>query len=461
MKGRWTGLAIPLGRPRWLAVFLGLCAVAAAGGYFFWTYWDAEDHRRQALTAMDDRDFERAQSHLHAFLAARPDDAEAHFLLAQACRRARVEVFPEAHRSLQEARRLGWPGVDVARESMMLEIQEQGADDDRTAALRPTLDSGGAAAAALALEALTRGCLLDNRLTEANAWLNAWVDLAPDDWYPRLWRGALFAYTGHANLAVADFDCVLKKRPGDEEVRKRLGLALTESGYDYAAALKYLESYRRRSQDDADALVGIAQCQRSLGRPEEAEAVLRPVVAAHADHVDALLTLALAESDRGDDRDALQQLRRLEPLARQYHEPEELERLRRLEPAPDHADISHRTRTVLNLLATVLRRLGRIDEARRYEAEVEQAAADYEELKKALAENSERPHDGACLDRVGVLYLKIGMTDAGKACLEQALRVNPDDPVAHRALADYYAGRDDPDSRRLAAEHRRLAGSAP
>jgi hypothetical protein len=49
--------------------------------------------------------------------------------------------------------------------------------------------------------------------------------------------------------------------------------------------------------------------------------------------------------------------------------------------------------------------------------------------------------------------------EQGVEALERALQENADDPAAHQALADYYESRDDPESRRLAAFHRQLAGT--
>ncbi len=234
---------------------------------------------------------------------------------------------------------------------------------------------------------------------------------------------------------------------------------LVQSGYDYKKALQYLESCPRGGPDDADVLVGIAQCRRALGRSDAAEALLRQVAAAHPDHADALLTLALVEVDRGDDPAALTWLRGLEPLVRRSHEPEDLARLRRLDPTPDHADVSHLMRATFNLFAAVLGRLGRNEESRRYEREAEQAATEFEDLKKTLRERDQRPRDVAVLDKLGALYLRLGMDAEGVVVLKRVLREKADDPQAHRALADYYAGRDDPESRRLAEEHRRLAGA--
>src|SRR3954451_54679 len=64
----------------------------------------ASFHWRQGEQAIRERDFARAQSHLQDFLAIQPESAEAHFLLAQASRRARSEDFYQAQTHLAEAK---------------------------------------------------------------------------------------------------------------------------------------------------------------------------------------------------------------------------------------------------------------------------------------------------------------------------------------------------------------------
>jgi tetratricopeptide (TPR) repeat protein len=405
-----------------------------------WRQGEAGRHLRQARQALADCDFERARSHLNDYLAGRPDDAEGQFLLAQVGRRAREEDYPQARQHLEAARRLGWSRLDTALEGVMLDFQEHGAAGDSEAALRRYLESGGQSER-LVLEALARGCLRDNRLDEATAFLHTWVRRYPDDWYAHFWRGAVLEYLAKPNLAIPDYRFVLEKRPGDEEVRLRLGLMLAQSGYDFDEALGHLESYRRGRPDDPDALVGIAFCRRQLQQPEAAEGLLRQVVAAHPDHAEALLNLALLDMDRGNDKEALGWLLRLEPLARQPREAEELERLCRLVPVPNHADHSHNVRTVLVLLAKVYARLGQDAEARRCQAEAEQVAADYDEMRKTLSAVRARPDDMDLLRKLGTLYLRLGLADNGVACLERVLQKRPADPLAQRTLAEYHAGR--------------------
>ncbi|MBV9122651.1 MAG: hypothetical protein JO112_04780 [Planctomycetes bacterium] len=409
---RWNLAGFLNRRSRWLAAVGAVCVLLGAASYVAWSSWETDQDRRKARQALDQRDFEQAQTYWRAYLERRPNDPEGHFLLARACRRARVEDFSQARRHLDEAQHLGWSRPEVALESALLAFQEDGSAGEEESLLRHALETAGPEKPLVA-EALARGCLQANRLEAANGWLNTWVEETPRDWYPHLWRGALFEYLNKANLAVPDYQLVLEKKPGDEEIRRRLGLMFLQSGYDYDGAWTQLELYQRRHPDDPDTLVGMARCRRWKQQPEAARALLDRVVAAHPDHFDALLTLALLDLDAGHGLQALDRLRRLEPLAWQDHEEEDLARLRRLEPTPNHEDITHRTRTVLTLLASVLGRLGRADEARRYQEKVEQIAADAEELQKALRQQEERPHDPDLRNRIGVLSRRLGIKKKG------------------------------------------------
>ncbi|HVS35463.1 MAG TPA: tetratricopeptide repeat protein [Gemmataceae bacterium] len=460
MKTWLTPLAAALRRPRWMIVLAGLCLAAAWGGWCIWKVWQIDDLRRQALAAMDDRDFETAQARLKAYAAARSKDGEARFLLAQAHRRARVELLDQAHDDLYQARHLGYTGEDVDLESALLDVQENGPSPQRAAVLQRCLDGGGSKEA-LALEALARGCIAQNRLADANAWLNRWIGRAPDDWYPRLWRGAIFEYMNEAGPALADFEFARQKRPQDEEIRMRVGLMLARSGLDCSTALQYLEPYSQTHPEDVDVVVALARCHRVLQQPAEAEALLRPVVAAHPDNVDALLTLALVESDHGDDAGALEQLRRLDPLVRQSRPPSLLPRLRRAAPVLNHVDMPERKRVVFGLFVTILGRMERTEEAKKYLAEVDRLDAMMKELDQCSKQFQQNPQDVAALDKVGTLYLQVGMPEEGAAVLERVLKMKPDDLAAHRALAEYYESSDDPEMRRQADQHRRFVEAAP
>src|SRR5262249_59686695 len=114
---------------------------------------------------------------------------------------------------------------------------------DRDGRVRQRLDDP-AVDRPLVLEALARGCLRADRLDEAAAWLNRWVQSCPDDWYAHLWRGTLFLHLDRPAQAVTYFDRVLRLKPDCPDVQLRLGLALVQSGFDYQRALDLLEDYR-------------------------------------------------------------------------------------------------------------------------------------------------------------------------------------------------------------------------
>ncbi|HEY7156166.1 MAG TPA: tetratricopeptide repeat protein [Gemmataceae bacterium] len=422
-----------------------LAVLSVTGGFGFWIahhHFSTIDHREQARQAIERYDFDAAKEHLNASLAARSEDGEAHFLLARVYRRGRIEDFAQAHHHLDDARRLGWSQLETALEGLMLAFQEQGTSKETEKTLTG-YTVAGESSAPLVFEALARGCIRADRMDNANTWLNAWVERYPDDWYARLWRGAFFEYTAKANLAVPDFQSILEKWPDDEEIRLHLGLMLVQSGYNYGEALSHLESYRQRHPDSPDALVGIAGCQRALRQAKSARSLLEQVIAAHPDHVDALRILASLALDEGNDDEALKWLRRLEPLAHRSHYFERLDRLSRLEPVPNNIDVPNQLREVFHLLAGVLHRKGRHEEAESYERQAYQLVADRDAVKQALAELEGKPHDADLMYRIATLFFRLEMKEHGVTWLRHVLEERPGDPRASEMLAKYSASRKD------------------
>src|SRR5215472_13071560 len=76
-------------RARRLLLPASLTAVvlASAGAAWAYPHWQAARVWRQAREALADDDPAQARTCLERYLAARPEDGEAHFLLARACRR--------------------------------------------------------------------------------------------------------------------------------------------------------------------------------------------------------------------------------------------------------------------------------------------------------------------------------------------------------------------------------------
>ena len=294
---------------------------------------------------------------------------------------------------------------------------------------------------------------------EASGWLNRWINVAPDDWYPRYLAGALFEYLNEASLAAVDFDFVRRTRPADEAIRVRTGLMLSLSGLDCNRAMSYLEPYRGDHPEDVDVVVAVARCQRMQQHGVEAEALLRPVVAAHPDAADAVLMLAMVESDRGDDRAALELLRGLEPLVQAVA-------LRGHGGAcaagagGQPRAYPERLQVIFMLSATILSRLGRTEEAKHYVAEADQIDKLGQELTKALDDYHHDPHDIAVLEKVGMLNLKLGMPDDGTAALQLAVQ-EVQRPNRPPGAASITKAATTPELRRQAERHRQFVGSAP
>ena len=416
----------------------------------------AQKKMNKAEQALQDHDFAAARDELTEFLKTYRSNAQAHFLLAQVCRRAPDEDFELAETHLKEAYGRGLSPSEIDLERALLDFQstgERGASED---ALKENLETPSEREP-LILEALARGCIRSGRLNTANAWLDRWVKNHPEDWYARVWRGALFQHMAQAPLAVEDYRQVLRQRPDQREVRKRLGMMLVASGYDFQEAKGYLDDALKDQPDDPETLIALARCHQVLRQPEQARLLLEQALTAQPEHADALVSLALVEIDLHHDEAALEALRRLEPLVAEFDPQTAQERLLRLDPVPYFTYSTERKEKLLYLRGTALRRLGREEEARACQAELQQLQENVTALTRAMQQQKERPKDPDVLCQIGELQLKLGRGEEAKGWLLQALRANPSHQRAHQALADYYENLDHPEAKQRAAEHRRLA----
>ncbi|MBC7854989.1 MAG: tetratricopeptide repeat protein [Pirellulaceae bacterium] len=417
---------------------------------------EARQHWDEAEQALGSCDFAAARGELVEFLRIRPGDAQAHFRLAQACRRDPCEDFKVAEEHLQAAYASGYSPAEINLENKLLAFQSTGESGESENALQSSL-ARYPESEPLILEALARGCIRSGRMSDANVWLDRWVKYHPEDWYARLWRGSLYQHLAQAPLAAHDYRQVLKARPERADIRKRLGLMLAASGYDYQEAFGYLEDALQHQADDADTLVALARCLHAERQPEKAKSLLSQVLAARPDHVEALISLSLIEIDLRHDLEALQVLRKLEPLVQQVDSLDAQDRLLRLDPITYPPRATKRLEKLLHLQGTVLRRLGRDGEARTYHKKLQRLQDDTAALTRAVLQQQERPRDADLLCRIGELQRKLGRDEEAENWLKKALQVNPDHHRTHQALSEYYETLDDPQARLRAAEHRRLA----
>lgn len=438
-------------------VILGLALFGGTTAYFSQPSPEKPDSLKSAQQALEEYDFSAAQEHLTELLRRDSGNAQAHFLFAQTCRRAPQEDFELADQHLRAAYGSGFPPAEIDLEIALLDFQSTGERGESEARLKSYLESQPDREP-LILEALARGCLRSGRLNTANTWLDRWVKNHPDDWYARLWRGSLFQHMGQAPLAVEDYRQILRHRPDKKEIRRRLGIVLVASGYDFEEAQEYLEESRKEQAFDADALVALARCYQVLRQPEKARTLLGQVLNERPEHAEALISMALVEIELKQDEAALDTLVQLEPLVAEFDPQAAQERLLRLDPVAYFPYSTERKEKLLHLRGTALRRLGREEEARNAHAELRQLRENVTALTRAMQQQKERPNDPDVLCQIGELQMKLGRQDEGEGWLLQAIRANPGHQRAHQALAEYYETFNHPEAKQRAAEHRRLGG---
>jgi len=163
------------------------------------------------------------------------------------------------------------------------------------------------------------------------------------------------------------------------------------------------------------------------------------------------------ELDAGYDQEALAALQRLENAGLAFDANEALHRLMHLDPVPNPPQITERKEKLLHLKAVALRRLGRAEESDACVAQLEKMRRLTDELKTALARQKQRPQDAELMCRIGRIHLDLELKGEGVTWLTKTLQVNPRQPQAHAALADYYQKIDTDDARQKAQYHRQMA----
>jgi tetratricopeptide (TPR) repeat protein len=417
-------------RARRLPILVGLTAVGlvSAGAAWAYPHLRAERLWRHAREALADDDPARAQSLLQNYLVAHPEQPEAHFLLARACRRQ--GDFAAARTHLQRAAQLGQSAADLDLERQLL-LAQVGAIGEASGDLIAQFQAGHYEEE-LILEALVTGYLKADRLHDATDWATVWLDRYPDHWQPWLYRGRALQLRWLLDVAVPDFRRALELRPGQPQACLWLAGCLASNGR-FADALGHYQTYLQGQPGEPQGLIGSAYCQLALNDVAGARAA-----------VDAAL-------DREPQNPAALLLRGQVAL-RDERPQEALAWLRRAEAASPHE-----TDTITSLIAA-LRRLGQDREADRYEARLNESRQQLQKLDDLARRLSSGPGDNrAALRHEGAMILmSLGRADEAVRWLEAALQDDPGHAPSHRALADHYDRQGD---RARAAAHRRRAAA--
>jgi tetratricopeptide (TPR) repeat protein len=379
--------------------------------------------QQQAEDALAERDFARAREHLQKFLQLRPESGQIQFLLGRTCRRA--GDLDEARVHLDEARKLGWVKEQIDLEYRLLQAQS-GLVRKVEGPLRETLRQGHQDATVI-LEALVIGCLQANFLTDAYRWTTTWIEAFPDDWQAHFWQGCVLEAGLRYELAAAEYERVLAKKPDYPEANYHYAEMLHRKGRP-AEALSYYAAALRHDPQNPAALFGLARCQRVVATPEVARATLERLFAVQPEHASGLLLRGQLELDAGNTAVALPWLQRA------------------AKAAPQDMDICQ-------TLATTLRLLKRNEEAQVYERRKQEIEKNLRRMEALTKQIAERPDDVALRCEAGTILLRLEQPEQAARWLGSALLLDPHNATAQKALADCLEKLGDP---RLAEHYRRL-----
>ena len=307
----------------------------------------------------------------------------------------------------------------------------------------------------------------EGKLRQAAQQFQAALKLSPDN--PTIYTdlGMTEGKLGHGKEAVEIFRKVVQLQPASATAHLNLGIALADH-YDLQGALAQFSEAARLDPGSAAAHCNKGRALYDLGKHEEARAELEKACSINPNYPEALYLLAQAERRLGDMQKSVDFLERLVKLAPGNAEAQallgqDLLRLGKTDEAIEHLQLAvksdpNNTQALYNL-ADQLAKSGR-PEAKEYmtrfnELEKQRQLTDrvqklgnfgleaasarnwtqaLEDLKQAL-ELCGNCRFGADLHRnLGLVYLRTGDTPDGTRELEVALKLNPDDDDARKAL---------------------------
>ena len=297
------------------------------------------------------------------------------------------------------------------------------------------------------LEALAQGYIHSYRLGNAMDCLNRLLEREPNHLRALIWRASLWQAAGKDAQAEADYRRAIEAQPDHVGARCRLGEFLLRHTRADEALLQYKYLRPRPGGDQPAVLLGLARSHRGVGATDTARQVLDELLAGHPHDGDPKKTSDPLNA--GGQTPFSEALVERAKLALESESPAAAESWARRAVAGDpfNAQANY-------LLAQSLRRQGKDDEAREYEAAQERIESDRKRLESALARVGKAPSDPEPRLEAGLIRLRNGNEREGLRWLLSALKQAPQHRPTHAALADYYEQAGKPE---LAAKHRRQA----
>ncbi len=342
--------------------------------------------------------------------------------------------------TLLEARALARAGLTTHSLRSLRAATDQGADEnnllackdlvlarrgDLLAAERLTTLRAGLLPAREAYEAIVRCALFHARWDWARSVLDGWGNDFPRDAAVPYLRGRIFELLEESQPAIGQYDAATELQSSLAKAAFRKGAILRELRQFDTAETAFLRC--RKSPFLSIAMIEVADCRWQRGATEAAWEALEPYVEIPPQQ---LMELYLqVEEFVDEDRAAL--------IAA---------RIRDSQNNPDAAipllervlDYNHRNVEAHNLLASALRKLGSVDEAKQQIAVVEELLKKRRkttELRRLLSEN---PGDLEMRCDLADLYLQAESLLHAQLELATVLEQSPGHRRAHRLLAAVY-----------------------
>src|SRR5262245_6155353 len=396
----------------------------AAVGYWRWDHYQAQRAWEGAEQALARRDLPGAAAHFDRYVDLRPRDPAGWFQAARTARRR--GQFADARRYLAAYEQRGG-AADLIRLERDLLLVQQGVIGEADARLRETVTPDHPDVR-LVLEALARGYILAERWADARQACELWRAVEPDAPLAWLWGGWVCERMVQVEQAAEFYGHACELTSDDRDVRVAVARVQLRQR-DPSAAGPNFEWVLAREPDDAEALLGLAQCRIETGRATDSVPLIDRVLSRDP-------TSNLAMSLRGR-------------AAMESSEPAGAERWLRpvVQAVPGDAEALHQ-------LVLSLRAQHKDEEAAQLARRLDDLQKDLRRLTELMRLIGPQLADSAPCCEAGVIALRIGRTQQGLNLLEDALRRKGDHRPVHTALADHYrrSGRLD-----LAEVHQSLA----
>jgi tetratricopeptide (TPR) repeat protein len=376
----------------------------AYGGRQLW----ARYHFHAAQEAVKQLDFDQAQKHLDLCLKIWPDDTDTLFLAAQSARRRGAPE--EADRYLSACEDLQGVTPSTALERSLQRAQE-GDLSDVSGPLQALIQNNDPHTP-LILEALTQGYLNTLHLTEAQQTVGVLLQRQPEHYRALLWRGRIWEYRNEYEEALKNYQQAVDLHPEFDQARMLLANMLARVGRVREAVGQY-ECLLRRQPGNVEVILGLARCRHDLHDLEQAKQLLDALLAEQPQ-----LVRALTERGR---------------LALRMGPPEEAEPwLRRAVAAAPH------DRDAQFLLHLCLDMQGKTSEANQALARYHEIETDTTRAAALMNQVMSAPHDASLRFEIGTILLRNGDDEQGLRWLFSALQEDPKHAPTHAALAAYY-----------------------